>query len=175
MNIIKGKGQRLIPEELLKYLEAFKEAHPDPTAGGESDLASIEDSQGHKRFIEGQLTPSFSETVLQNVVPVVQYTRWSLSGTHLMLVACVYFTNALSNSGIESLFKVELPEWIYNKITPLGESGFVGKTTFTLFASGNIVCNLYKRENNNIEINTGASFPNDKTLRIQFDLLIDSE
>lgn len=31
-NLIKGRGQRLIPEELLKYLEAFKKAHPDPTS-----------------------------------------------------------------------------------------------------------------------------------------------
>lgn len=30
--MIKGRGQRLIPEELLKYTEALKEAHSDPTA-----------------------------------------------------------------------------------------------------------------------------------------------
>ena len=30
--MIKGKGQRLIPEELLKYLEALKKDHSDPSA-----------------------------------------------------------------------------------------------------------------------------------------------
>lgn len=50
MNIIKGKGQRLIPEELLKYLEALKKKYPDavdlieanPTLeGGEESLSSV--------------------------------------------------------------------------------------------------------------------------------------
>lgn len=38
MSNVKGRGQRLIPEELLRYLEAYKEAHPDPTAGGGGTL-----------------------------------------------------------------------------------------------------------------------------------------
>jgi len=47
---IKGKGQRLIPEELLKYLEALKNKYPDavdlveanPTLeGGEDSLSSV--------------------------------------------------------------------------------------------------------------------------------------
>lgn len=47
---IKGKGQRLIPEELLKYLEALKNKYPDavdlveanPTLeGGEESLSSV--------------------------------------------------------------------------------------------------------------------------------------
>ena len=50
MSIIKGKGQRLIPEELLKYLEALKNKYPDavdlveanPTLeGGEDSLSSV--------------------------------------------------------------------------------------------------------------------------------------
>ena len=47
---VKGKGQRLIPEELLKYLEALKKEYPDavdiveanPTLeGGEDSLESV--------------------------------------------------------------------------------------------------------------------------------------
>lgn len=48
--MIKGKGQRLIPEELLKYLEALKKEYPNavnlveanPTLeGGEDSLSSV--------------------------------------------------------------------------------------------------------------------------------------
>lgn len=43
MSNVKGKGQRLIPEELLKYLEALKKSYPDPTqvGGGTLYLHSI--------------------------------------------------------------------------------------------------------------------------------------
>ena len=50
MSNVKGKGQRLIPEELLKYLEALKNKYPDavdlveanPTLeGGEDSLSSV--------------------------------------------------------------------------------------------------------------------------------------
>ena len=50
MSNVKGKGQRLIPEELLKYLEALKNKYPNavdlieanPTLeGGEDSLSSV--------------------------------------------------------------------------------------------------------------------------------------
>ena len=128
MSNVKGKGQRLIPEELLKYLEAYKEAHPDPTQGGGATLDDIVDSKGNKRFIEGEGTPATITGM------TITYNKWSLSGTHLMLVLAGTFDNDVSATA--TLVSFELPEWILNKIVPIGGDGEVNRGNPTYYYEG---------------------------------------
>lgn len=172
MSNVKGKGQRLIPEELLKYLEAYKEAHPDPEAGGGATLDDIVDSQNHKRFIEGDGTPE-EITGVTNV-----YCRWSLSGTHLMLVYAGTMTGTLESQDF-CVFSV--PQWILDKIYPMKSDGFIDKKNMPLYlltadssTSGDIY--LYKTDEG-LKIYLAISFNRSNVygFRAQFDLLIDND
>ena len=175
MSNVKGKGQRLIPEELLKYLEAFKEAHPDPTQGGGATLDDIVDSQDRKRFIEG-------EGVLSEVPNYTfTYNKWSLSGTHLMLVLAGTVASGGGASVGQTFAEYELPEWILNKITPLSENGIVivANVTYYTISSGVYLNSkeiLLKKTTNKLSIvnNGGGTLNNNVAFRIQLDLLIDA-
>ena len=175
MSNVKGKGQRLIPEELLKYLEAYKTAHPDPTAGGGATLDDIVDSQNHKRFIEGDGTP----TPVSGITST--YCRWSLSGSHLMLV---YAGNVLANTALEAnltLVSFELPEFIKNKIFPTFGTNTIDIKKFIFYKSNGLAQEVslsVLKSNNGIEIKNQAtqqSITNTGGFRLQFDLLIDAD
>ena len=47
-------------------------------------MEDIVDADGHKRFIEGNVTPA-------NIIGEndIQYAKWSLSGSHLMIVLAI--------------------------------------------------------------------------------------
>ena len=64
----------------------------------------IVDKDGHKRFIEGEIELADSITYLTNL-----YGKWSLSGSHLMLVICIRTdenTKASPTRGFHSLIKI---------------------------------------------------------------------
>ena len=174
MNIIKGKGQRLIPEELLKYLEAFKENHPDPTAGGGSNLEDIVDSQGNKRFIEGDGTP----VSLTGITPT--YYKWSLSGTHLMVVYAGKITSGTTIGAGQKMIDFTLPEWILNKIFPLTPGGTLDYKSMDMFTDDESRLNKVEKL---IKTETGLKIVNQSSgtinaaynFRFQFDLLIDAD
>lgn len=171
---VKGKGQRLIPEELLKYLEAYKEAHPDPTAGGGATLDDIVDSQDRKRFIEGTGTPATITGM------TVDYNKWSLSGTHLMLVVAGAFENNVN--ALTELINYTLPEWIMDKIVPIGPDGEINRynVSYYYYTTGNIYQRtaVLKKSASGISIIQGNSIDASQQkvcFRVQFDLLIDSD
>lgn len=164
---VKGKGQRLIPEELLKYLEAYKEAHPDPTAGGGATLDDIVDSQGNKRFIEGEGSSS-----LEGIT--IKYNKWSLSGTHLMLVLSFVTTGAITSYSILATYN--LPDYILNKIVAVAFNDLVCEKNETSM-DANIELRKFqlKKQNNEIKMVTFSSISAGREFRVQMDLLIDSE
>lgn len=173
MSNIKGKGQRLIPEELLKYLEAYKENHPDPTQGGGATLEDIVDSAGNKRFIEGDGTPITKEGVTSS------YCKWSLSGTHLM---CVFAGSAVIGTAfyVNNIFVTfPLPEYIANKIYPVWEDNLENKTIEFIHSGTAQNIEMYvKKDGNNIIIKNLYSQKDvsyDSTFRVQIDLLIDAD
>ena len=176
--MIKGKGQRLIPEELLKYLEAYKENHPDPAGGGgeSSTLEDIVDSAGNKRFIEGNGTPA----TISGITSL--YCKWSLSGTHLMLV----FAGKISDGyglPIGNICTFTVPKYISDKVVPIWEtSGGLTKNTFigANIAGGgpiNLQVTLKKISDDLVMTLTEGitTLSQDKYFRIQFDLLIDAD
>lgn len=175
MNIIKGKGQRLIPEELLKYLEAFKENHPDPTEGGGATLDDIVDSQGNKRFIEGDGTPGEISGI------TTTYCKWSLSGTHLM---CVWAGNVPSSANIYAntvMVEFNLPEYIGSKIFPVFGTNNIESRELNFIRSGGSVIPIkayIKYENNKLwiqhtTVQEDITYP--CSFRFQVDLLIDTD
>ena len=94
MSIIKGKGQRLIPEELLKYLEALKNKYPDavdlveanPTLeGGEDSLSSVL-INGTKYAVGGGSEVHLYQHLVKftsNNHPTIEMIRLSTSNTPL--------------------------------------------------------------------------------------------
>ena len=141
-------------------------------------MANIVDSQGHKRFIEGDIAINSSAFNKD-------FAKWSLSGTHLM---CRFVGSIVE----EFKFKYgwfgyfgNLPKWIYDKIygSPLStdENMLIVDTKKVLVGDNDIPFALMKRlGTNNLALATGNTTGIDssfigKRLVLQFDLLIDSE
>lgn len=167
MNIIKGKGQRLIPEYLLKYLENQKE--------NGVNITQLVDANGNPRFIEGEGTPLEQEGV------TISYCKWSLSGTHLMFVCAgtIEDTTIIENSKVIASFS--LPNFIFEKIYPVWADVRIETKNITFYASNWVTQSagftLTKRSNA-VEINlTSGNFTltANRGFRMQFDLLIDTE
>ena len=173
--MIKGKGQRLIPEELLKYLEAYKENHPDPAGGGGATLEDIVDSAGNKRFIEGNGTLGEIEGL------TFTYNKWSLSGTHLMIVLAGTVTATTIINNTTFCVYENIPDYIMNKLVASWFSGTVVDIKTAVFRNlndnGTSTLNLHlKKEDNKLYIKSYGSLTNSSSaFRIQFDLLIDTD
>lgn len=139
------------------------------------DISNLVDSKGNPRFIEGEGTPLTMEGFTST------YCKWSLSGTHLMFVLSATITNTTVIQDSTILATFSLPEWIINKIYPVWDSNLESKN-LVLYASDytnqSTICRLTKDTNNMKIIKSGGSavtLTKDRSFRIQFDLLIDSE
>lgn len=136
-------------------------------------LDNIVDSQGHKRFIEGNGTPGTLAGYTST------YHKWSLSGTHLMFVVAGKFANETVVASNTRLCVFNLPTWIMNKIIPVWSNYIEYKTYSTLaedWSRQNGNCVLVKTGATEMVIATSGSFTLtlDRSFRIQFDLLIDT-
>lgn len=181
MSNVKGKGQRLIPEDLLRYLESLKDNHSDPSAewgsSGGGLLEDIEDSAGNKRFIEGEGVPTTSITGIEFL-----YNKWSLSGTHLMIVVVIKATTTVTISSNTHLDSITLPDYIFNKIVPVSDD-VVDYKSFNIYDnSGSVVttCNGFIRKlSTSLSLKSGysssISLSSGKCIRFQFDFLIDDD
>ena len=140
---------------------------------GGGKLDNIVDSQGNKRFIEGRGNP---ETIT-GVTSL--YCKWSLSGTHLMLVYALNLDSGTSLNARTDICSFELPQWILDKIYSTF-NGLVNVVDALYVPDGNTPTAkqewLYKTATGlKITNKTGVQATNASYLRIQFDLLIDSE
>ena len=143
-----------------------------------SDLKVFEnivDKDGHKRFIEGDIT---AETI-SGATQV--YGKWSLSGTHLMAVLILSLDNAATITSGATIADIEVPKWIADKVTPLTSNNIVSRGSNDAFASdwSTQAFNsfLVKPSASVLRIIKAAdlTLTADRTVRIQFDLLIDDE
>lgn len=133
---------------------------------------SIKDKDGHLRFIEGDITIVEKEGVTKT------YGKWSLSGSHLLIVLCLQVANATVFTSGEVICRVEIPDWIKDKIIPLSSALINRYQQFWYDADGNSqTANiLLTKTTNLIRIATaGITFNADRDCRIAFDLLIDNE
>ena len=136
---------------------------------------NIVDKNGHRRFIEGNGTPA----TISGFTP--SYCKWSLSGTHLMLVLAGSFENETIIESNSNLADFNLPSWILEKIYPVWATIFIETKVITLNANDwtqqTLSCVLGKFTNS-LVINTlsgGLTLTAKRAFRIQFDLLIDNE
>lgn len=153
------------------------------TANGQSGaswgfpgMERIIDLNDNFRFVEG------SGTNQQISGVTFTYSKFSLSGTHLMIVLAGQISNGSSLTNGQRLVLYELPQWVYNKIVPLFAQNNVDRKQVTFFADDFSVQNasfiLEKIPNTTrIAITHIGSFTvtANRQFRIQFDLLIDAE
>ena len=139
-----------------------------------NQLEGVLDKDGHNRFIEGNLIP---ETV-SGVSP--SYYKWSLSGTHLMIV---FVFEADTNIASETtLATINVPTWILNKIQAIASGTTVvtykeviGRTFGTAENYQKDLFVLIKDDGQLQIISSAITVPGTSTVyRIQFDLLIDN-
>ena len=138
----------------------------------QKDIATLVDAQGHERFIEGDVELVDTELNITKL-----FGKWSLSGTHLMIVLALGLQNGTAwTSG--TIGTMDLPEWIIDKIVPLYSIEVAQKTT-TFRAndtSGQNAETYLEKTISGISIYMAAiNLTADRQGRIQFDLLIDNE
>lgn len=138
----------------------------------EPALENIVDKAEHERFIEGVIN-------FENVSGVTKtYAKWSLSGSHLLIVCCGYIDDAtvLPTSDIALIY---LPEWVLNKVVPLASkliSNFATQTFNDSVSSTQSMPVYFYKENEYIRLAFGAITTTDKrNFRVQLELLIDNE
>ena len=143
-------------------------------ANQKKNINTLVDSQGRDRFIEDDIEIETLEGF------TFSYYKWSLSGTHLMIVVAGKINNATVVAGGTILGIVRIPEWVFNKIIPL----YQGTQNVAL---QNV--NLYKDGETNQTIQarlakgttaltisfSSLTLNADREYRFNFDLLIDSD
>ena len=133
----------------------------------------IVDKDGHKRFIEDNLT-------METITGVTfSYNKWSLSGTHLMCVIAGKIDSGTSLSSTR-ICGLNVPSWIIDKIIAISGnrilSGSVSPLTSNVVSLGTLYFIVNKDNDNTISIISSYSAQtSDVWFRFNFDLLIDSE
>ena len=137
--------------------------------GGGATLEDIVDSAGNRRFVEGD------GAVIDNKITNA-YCKWSLSGTHLMLVcAGTRPTGAYS----DTVATFSLPQWIFDKIFALSTTGEIEQKTIRYYTVGDQITKILilKKEDGVMKIiyYDSGNFTKEFKFRAQFDLLIDAD
>ena len=137
----------------------------------------IVDADGHKRFVEGDITMETISGVTQT------YGKWSLSGSHLMIVLAGTIENGTALALATWVSDVGLPAWIMSKIVPVF-AGNVSINSVTLaddsWGTQTGQFTLKKAtvgDVTTVQINfvSTLTLTSTKSFRAQFDLLIDNE
>ena len=133
-------------------------------------MENIVDSQGNNRFVEGDVTTEEIAGV------TFTYGRWSLSGTHLMIVLA---GTIASNTSITEGYKAELkdlPTWILNKIYPTSYKLITAEEIILWGAAQTSYQIGLDKDDEKIKIYfNDVTTTENKYFRVQFDLLIDTE
>ena len=136
------------------------------------DISNLVDSKGNPRFIEGEGTPETIEGF------EATYCKWSLSGTHLMLVLAGTYANEAVISSLQLLCTFDLPDFVMNKITPVAGQLIEYKNIIAYASNASSQTqNAFLRKSANLGIatNSALTLTAERNFRIQFDILIDSE
>lgn len=171
-------SKKQIQNMTLNYIEGFDEIELDGNLIVNGDIKGLEnivDAKGHKRFIEGNIeTPELTGVTFT-------YAKWSLSGTHLMVVLAFNMVEGTSLGATDVIGTCVVPKWILDKIYRI--------------ISGSAVVSFISSKPRVLGVDSPAhSFELDKTdvsltiypygnytashdtgFRLQFDLLIDND
>ena len=135
------------------------------------DISTLVDSNGNPRFIEGDGETATIEDI------TFSYAKWSLSGSHLMVVLAGEALNASVLTGTLASFTI--PEWVFNKLVAI-TGNYLERKAFTLWGSDlstqNQTISFAKATGNKITISCGSlTLTADRTFRFNTDLLIDND
>lgn len=143
-----------------------------------SSMERIVDANDNFRFVEG------SGTVNQSSKYENTYNKWSLSGTHLMIV---FAGTLLANKTLENQFDmvdITIPQYIFNKIRVLFGTVSIDEKDCKFYGAGGSNTDtknirLIKTSGRNKVtirfVNSDYTPTENKTFKIQFDLIIDAE
>lgn len=135
------------------------------------DISNLVDSKGNPRFVEGDGTPATTEGFTST------YCKWSLSGTHLMLVIAGSVADTTVMPAVDWA-KFYIPKWILDKIYTVWANRIERKNIELLasnYSSQNLTVYLGKEGNYLFITAPTITLTAERFFRIQFDLLIDSE
>ena len=163
-------GKRMVPEYLIKTLEGV-----DKKIQGDADninlMENIVDSNGNKRFVEGNITIDTLSGVTQT------YGKWSLSGSHLMIVIALQIASGTALTTSDRVAILSLPSWVVGKIKAI-YGNYVSRNTFPGIGAGtdhNYEFTLRKISDIISVYYTNFTTTRAENIRIQFDLVIDNE
>lgn len=148
-------------------------------AKAKKNIANLVDADGNPRFVEGDgeiAVPAQIEGLN------ITYNKWSLSGSHLMIVVAgnVADGTVLAN---DAFTLYTLPKYISDKIYPVFANTRIEVKTGSFFADNwgkqDATFSLRKLDapalGVGINLSSGLTLTADRSFRIQFDLLIDAE
>ena len=120
------------------------------------------------------------DITMEEITGITQtYGKWSLSGTHLLIVLVITASETATLSNSQLIANINLPDWIKEKITPVWSTVILyTQNTFRDDSWGSVSCNFTLRKESALEIRSSTNFTNsstEKICRIAFDLLIDNE
>ncbi len=135
-------------------------------------IEALVDDNGNPRFIEGDGVPATIDGF------TATYCKWSLSGTHLMLVLAGNVANECVIPVSTNIATFNLPDFIMDKIAPI-ISTTINRYAVTFYAEDfsnqSAVISLLKDNNVTMTFNSTFTLTANRNFRIQFDILIDNE
>ena len=141
--------------------------------GNASVFENIVDKDGHERFIEGDVE-------LYNPIEgmTITFGKWSLSGSHFMVVLAGSIVSGTSLSWTGSYAKcVDVPQWVLDKIYPLIDN-YIAKNVVSAFnvdLSAQTI-DVWLRKTTDLFLSMGSiTTTKDRAFRISFDILIDND
>lgn len=170
VNSFNGKELPVYPaDNLNKYLKSEQ----GTLKWEDINLANIVDNQGNNRFIEGDIT-------IETITGVTQtYGKWSLSGTHLMIVVAGRIVNGTQTSNLGILANITLPEFILDKLVPIFTTLLDYKSPVAY--ADNLTTQAYPlsvqkgADKIQLRFESNVTTSADRKFRWQFDFLIDNE
>lgn len=168
--------KRMVDLALINLLASLDAAGITAESIQNPKMENIVDADGNKRFIEG-------ESTLDNPPSgfTITYAKWSLSGTHLMIVIAGSIANGTTlPGGNTGLFECVLPKYVLDKIVPVWAGNMIEIKTINSRATDWSVQNFngaLGKTLTGLRVYTGdtTTFTADRNFRVQYDLLIDDQ
>lgn len=134
---------------------------------------NLTDKNNYKRFVEGKCSINNS-----NFSGTIDYNKWSLSGTHLMIViAGTINAGSYSTSDLFYLSSPDIPSWILDKIVPTS-GNYIDFYTLKIWVSWvttNFSLEIKKGSYLSIAPSHAQTVEQDSKFRLKLDFLIDME
>ena len=135
------------------------------------DISTLVDKDGNNRFAEGNLT-------LNTITGATKiYGKWSLSGTHLLIVFALKLENSISSQDL--FYLDDLPDYIKDKIVPIAGNRIVQGSELAYDESASSSVTFYYnfgKSSSHLFIEATCTIGDDtRFTRVNIDLLIDAD